>query len=596
MRFYLLALVILLLSLSSALGVCTVSLSDNEPVVGQDVTTTSECSENSEKNVAYTLTWYDQTGTPFQIDTGTTPNSINTPFFELATIPAGVTSGTVNLTGTNLEGSDSFTVTTSNTTLLITNAIITEPTLIGKGVGFIFEVNDTDGNAINGALCQVCKKDSNDEPIGLCSDSTLSTEGRSEGFFIPSTIAFKEDRQYLVEANCLYDSTGNGVYDFSGVSSFPFNVSKWLEVNTIIDGTEFYGTQEIEICANVSNLVYDRRLDLNIYHQIRCSAYDDNNNDTDRNLIVSDDNEPDRRGIGTNTTQNQCKRFVLPEPKYLQGKTSSCYASTTVETLDEQGNILVSYSTTSTMFNFTIEDFNLDADWTYLDNGKLYSNINLSSDDDDYNEYTSNNTNGNIDIRLYKDQASIRHEDQYIEDEVDLEKILLGKRVANIEASYCNGTEINNVGLEYLNDGNLEIELRGVDLTENGCYNVSFDLIGDGKMYLSITIIFIAAIALLYFFSDRLEFEQIVTRKDGVEEKRVIHTFKYIVWFVCLWLLLGLINIALKINDYGSLGLNNTIGTLYTASTYIAYIFSAVFIFYLIYKVLMYLGGMFSND
>ena len=106
----------------------------------------------------------------------------------------------------------------------------------------------------------------------------------------------------------------------------------------------------------------------------------------------------DERGISPNTTQMQCKRFIIPEPKYLQGKTSECYASTEVKVLDETNNEILSYHTTSTMFNLTSDELNLISDWQRINKTHFNSIINLSAPQ--YSNFNGTGT-GNLDIKLF---------------------------------------------------------------------------------------------------------------------------------------------------------------------------------------------------
>ena len=593
MRFFFLLIIVLTISLFSVSSLCTVTLNDDLPTTGQEITAAMSCDSPSEKSTSYTLTWYDQLGVPFQTDTGITPSITGLGFYENAVIPTGVTSGNVNLTGLGLEGEDNFTVQTSNNTLIITNATFSENILVGKSGGLEFKISNPNLNIINGAECNVCIKDNQGVPLGACFDTYKSVNGHVDIGIIPSIKTLREDRSYLLEISCLYSSAGTEVYDYHGIVDFPFYVNKWLDVNTVVDKDLYYAKQEVSICANITNNVYDDRLSLDIYYQLRCNEENATSTNLYRSLIASDDSEPDLRGINFNLTQTQCKRFIFSVPPYLQSKNSSCYASSLVAVKDELGENLINYKTTTPDFKFVCTDLNLNPDWQYLDDGIISTKINLSSSE--YSDYSGVLKSGSIDIRLSKAEESIRHQDQYIVNEIDIEKIKEGNNIKNIKASYCNGTEITDLKLEYLNDGNLEIELRNVDTTPTGCYEVSFNIVGEDKMYLTVGIIYISVIILLFFFSDRLDFEK-VTKKDGVTETKTIHTFKYLAWFVCSWLILGLINIALKVNEVASLGLSSTVGTLYTSATYIIYILSAIFIFYLIYKSLMYLGGMFSND
>jgi len=85
------------------------------------------CSDPNEKSDSYNLEWYDSTADiSYENDTGITPSTINTLFTEDFFIPYDFPDShflTAVLTGDQLEGSDSATVTTSYSL----NAVIESP-------------------------------------------------------------------------------------------------------------------------------------------------------------------------------------------------------------------------------------------------------------------------------------------------------------------------------------------------------------------------------------------------------------------------------------------------------------------------------------
>ena len=246
-------LLILLIMCSFATALCTVELNDNNPAPGQFVTAIMSCSSNNERNIDYTLTWYDQDDLEFDSQTGITPSESRTPFFESATIPITVTNGTVELTGTNLEGEDTFIVVESNNTLLLVNSTFTNPVLIGKSVGIKFLVTDSDNNLLNGAICNICGENNQQVPLGVCDNPFQSTEGEVNGLATLSFSAFREDQQYIASANCLYDQNGDNIFENAGQADFPFTISKWLNITVLTNSPLYFPEQEIFICANVTN-------------------------------------------------------------------------------------------------------------------------------------------------------------------------------------------------------------------------------------------------------------------------------------------------------------------------------------------------------
>ena len=123
----------LLFSLSLVSAVCTVTFDKTFPDSynpSSTITATKSCSEVTEKNTAYTLTWTNETGSTLEIDLGTTPNSVGVSFFNTYIITSAYSGNiTATLTGTDLEGSAVANVSGSDTNSLI----IKEPTISDEG-------------------------------------------------------------------------------------------------------------------------------------------------------------------------------------------------------------------------------------------------------------------------------------------------------------------------------------------------------------------------------------------------------------------------------------------------------------------------------
>lgn len=111
-------------------------------------------------------------------------------------------------------------------------------------------------------------------------------------------------------------------------------------------------------------------------------------------------------------------------------------------------------------------------------------------------------------------------------------------------------------------------------------------------VYFTIAFIYFVIIGLLFFFSSQVDFKYI--SKKG--EEKTLSAFKYLVWLICGWLIYASTFISIKINEVMLLGLTNLVLTISKATMYIMYIFTFIFIFYIIFKALAYLGGMFAND
>jgi len=508
-----LILLILILLVPNTLGLCTVTLDESEYIPGQLAAAAMQCDSNSEKNTAYTLTWYDQLGGIIQTDSGITPSSAGQFFFESLLIPSNITSGSANLTGAGLEGEDSFIVTTfGNGTLLLTNFVFTDPLYLGKSAGVTFEIYNSNNESVSGAVCTLAAEDGTGLPTGVPIQNFESYDGNAQASEIITLSALSENRDYVISLHCNYDSTGDGLVDQVGSVKIPFMTSKWLNVTTNVDKSLYSPRDQIFVCANLTNIDYPVRVSTEIYHQIRCSAYDDNNLDNDRALIVSDDMEPDIRGINVNTTQKQCKGFVIPDRVYLQGHNNSCYASTVVNVIDEQGELMVSYATTSEIFNVVSEELNINPDWERDNINKWSTEVNLSNGK--YKNWNGTGI-GNIDLAINTQLDTIQHQDQFTIKPLDIQDFLNTRKIKNYKVYDINGTELNSK-LEYLDDGNIEIEIRNVDMSQNGYYTaeITFET-SEGNNMLAIII---SSITVIFIYGSLawINFKLTINREDEV--------------------------------------------------------------------------------
>lgn len=120
---------IFLISFASA--TCTVTFTKTTHFEGELVTANLICSENGEKNIAYTLNWTNSSGYQLELDTGTTPSVRNTLFAQTYLIPSGYVTTYGNklnatLQGTGLEGTDSMNISVpASGNLIIKNISIT---------------------------------------------------------------------------------------------------------------------------------------------------------------------------------------------------------------------------------------------------------------------------------------------------------------------------------------------------------------------------------------------------------------------------------------------------------------------------------------
>jgi len=455
----------------------------------------------TEKNQPYNITFYNDTGQTIGLTDcsflGTTQNSPS-PINVIGSciIPfdwGSSTTGIVNFSLTGLDTSIIFQFNISaisSSTLLIDDFSFESPKLMGKQVGARWTVSKQDtGKAVLGASCSgdILQSVEGDLVPIAGSTSTFGNllskyAGHVLTSFFPIPDVLDEGTSYVVEVRCdcipenggCIDEDGNVLVNVSslsgliGIGTTSITIDTWITVNTLVDKTNYGLKDEIFICANVTNVISSDRISLNIFHQIRCSNGVDNNGDLDRILIAHDDDMPDKRGISINTTQMQCKKFTIPELKYLQGQTSECYASTEVEVLDETNSEIINYNTVSQTFNITSSELNLEPDWQWVSDKRLNSIVNLS--DSGFNDYNGNGI-GNIDLRIHFHEVGGLSIDHMMEIINSISNITIQNRTHQL-------IEHIDYELEFLEDGHIEIELRDVNMTKDyglSWWNVSID-------------------------------------------------------------------------------------------------------------------------
>lgn len=481
----LLVIIIALLLIPMVSAVCTVTFDKTGYSPLETITAQMICSASTEKNKAYTLVWYNQSGVnQLENDTGTTPSVVDQNFFESFVIPSGLDDIIINasLIGNNLEGNDTANISAAgDNALIIENFNVTKNIMIGDLAAFNADLIDENGKFVSNARCIAefydednLPRSSSDEIVSFAGVITYSTIVGSEGF--------DEGQDFLVEVHCTcgnnmtglgcWDEDGNEIFNSVGTASFSFTLGKWLDVNTLTDRPIYEMNQELFVCVNITNVNSSERVPMYIFHQVRCSKGSDNNFDLDKVLIVSDTDSPDERGISFNTTQMQCKRFKIPEAKYLQGSNSECYASTTTWVLNNKRELIKSYATTSPVFNISSNELNIDSDWQRIQPYKFNTIINLSSLE--YRDYNGSGT-GNIDVELTKKFRSIDPNSQFSSEDVSFFDLTSSKYIKNFTVTNISGHNKTAI-LEFLNDGSLEIEIRDADMSQAGWFNVTIEI------------------------------------------------------------------------------------------------------------------------
>jgi len=465
--------------LTTISAICTVTFDKSSYVPTETITASMTCDTPQERSKVYSLNWTNASGALIQKNNGTTP-SVTSQFFYQSFIIPTTYAGKINasLGGNLMEG-----VATANVTGLTSSSsalIITNTSFGGGYIGRVGSVQgtvkDENGRKISGGKCMVSGW-SNDETQMTLEKDTFMINGEVKVSEIISADRFAEGVQYAYkiycycgslgsETECL-DELGNNVNNSIGSAKGTFQTNTWLAVNTIVDKQTYQMKDYIQICANATNSNYTKRIPMHIYSQVRCSAGKDNYYDPDRSLIIKQKHDDfDSRGINTNTTQMQCSEFLIPEIPHLQGQNSECYASTDVWVLNDVHQEIFQYSTTSSVFNLTSTELNLNPDWQWKTPTKLNSIINLSSSS--FSDYNGTGI-GNIDLRIYYNGN------------VDIKNTLeIFNFIANVTIRNLSGELIEHTDfeLEFTEESNVEIELQNVDLSKAsgvGWWNVTLD-------------------------------------------------------------------------------------------------------------------------
>jgi hypothetical protein len=471
---------IFLISFASA--ICTVTFDKSDYVATETVDAAITCGHALEKNKDYSVNWTNSSGALVHQDNGTTPGTIGQLFYEDYTLPSGYL-GTINatLSGDEMEGNDTANVTAlgagGNENILV----ITDSSFGGGYIGLVASIHatvkDENSKKISGGKC-IISVWSNDESQMINSKEAFIVNGEVKVSAITSAERVEENTQYAYKIICYcgsaggatecIDEDGNNVNNSVGSTKDFLETKTWLNVNTVVDKTNYEMKGDLFICANITNVNYTKRIPLHIFYQVKCSSGGDNDDNTDRALIIEDKlDDMSIRGISTNETQMQCKRFTIPESVHLQGRNSQCYASTNVWVVNDLNQEIFGYSTTSSVFNITSNELNLEPDWQLVNPTRINSIVNLSSSS--FNDYNGTGI-GNIDLKLHSEIG-----------ELDIiEALDLFNLISNVTVQNLTGNLIRHIDyeLEYTEEDNIEIELYNVDLSKTsgvGWWNITLD-------------------------------------------------------------------------------------------------------------------------
>lgn len=352
---------ILLISFTSA--VCTLDFDSDSYFKGQTVIAQMICDASNEKNNAYVVTWRDQNGIVVETDVGVTPSIVSNLFAEsyMILLNSSTTNINATLTGTNLEGEDSASVTAPlPTTLLITDLISSTRTRLGELESVKFTLLSGVNKTVNNAKCSsTIFSQLGDVPIGHTTEEIVyDGVGHLEAFL--DRTAFIEGTTYLSRISCMcinltenrcFDEDLEPLGDRTTSSIAIVRVQRWLaNVTTIVDKTSYVLSDKfVRVCVVLFNNDTER-IPVDINYNFRCSE-DMIDNSTDR-VVVSEYRE--FRGIDGNTTQTQCVLLPINNIITIQNKVTTCYAATDVGVIfGELDKFPVTYHTISPDFNMT---------------------------------------------------------------------------------------------------------------------------------------------------------------------------------------------------------------------------------------------------
>lgn len=461
---------------------CTLTFDKTSYAPTESITAQMSCGGGNEKNQAYTINWTNQSGNQVELDTGTVPATSGENFLETFTIPSGWTLGIqVNATiqGTNLEGSDSANVTSSGTNDLVITNMLFGGGYLGLVSSIKAVVSDENSKTISGGLCKVSIW-SNDVTQMVETSEGAMFNGESKFHWLLSSFNFKEGTDYKIKLICYCGSSGSNtecidedgvnVNNSLGIATSVFTTNTWISTSTSTDLHTMNLRQRNTISVNVTNHVGNKRIPLDITYDCRINK---DNNSTRR--IRSPFYFPEcdsygectiKRGISANTTQEQSIEFFVEDHPFLQGRNTTAYCSSYVHLENIVANSLI-YATTSSPFQIISSVLSLNLDWQWNSPTTLNSILNLS--DPIFRDFNGTGI-GDVDL--------------IIDLEPGIEDISHALRIFNLIASITvknltdTLTEHIDFELEFLDNGETEIEIRNINLSKynsNGWWNITLE-------------------------------------------------------------------------------------------------------------------------
>jgi len=392
-------LLLFLVILSFNVLAFSISLENDDLIAGEtavlDITTTT----GAEKGDIYNVTWYDPVGSELDFQIGTMSILLGGTVFETYTTSIGTDWTDAYVVFDLSTGGNQtlyFNVTSSNTSLVINDPSFSPEAKLGSAFAVDFDVRDENNKLIDNAVCEVFGTDVTGSPLQACTNNrniiTFNGRGICGGILDP--IPFTEGEQYLAKIRCncglgdnaCFDEDGATVEAHKGEFNVPFTVTPWLSINTITDKDMYEVDDTLYVCANITNNGTER-VPLDIVYNWRCQN-GGGDASTDR-ILLGDKIE--ERGISTNTTQNQCTSFLIPDDITIEKGATNCYGATSVTVLDKNKNPVFTYDTTSSNFTLNVTEINPFVRWNQINDYTYEAVINIDDYDVDIKD---------IDIRI----------------------------------------------------------------------------------------------------------------------------------------------------------------------------------------------------
>lgn len=400
---------ILFIVLSSIVSAtCSVSLDKTSYAPLETATWIASCDTQQEKSQDYIMYWFNGSGVNIYNNTGTTPANVGQQFSGSYVIPSGSVwvDANVTLTGTNLEGHAYFNVSGASTSaLLITSIQTTGDFYVNQRAAVNFIPTNYLNEPLDNVACKLFFYDEFGNPKWL-SDEFSSYNGMAGYSDVALDEVFLEDTDYSFTIRCHCDGNQSNSQCFNGATSYnyikgestiSFRTSKFLEVTTLTDKSDYEPNEELTVCANITNNLASRRIPLDIYYDIRCGSDEQS---TDRIILESG---REIRGISGGSTQLQCYNFKIPHTSVIDRGATNCYASTIVTVIDGQSNPLVNYPTSSPFFTLSPYDVHPSSEWIPVSDDIYTARLNLT-----YYNVTGKQIHASLNTLLYNAEFGIK--------------------------------------------------------------------------------------------------------------------------------------------------------------------------------------------